>query len=137
VTLAEKRRRVRALVRAGAPIGEVNRLRTKLSAVKGGGLGAATRARLVTLVLSDVPGDRARLVGSGPTIRRARRVAPENGARGDVVSVVGTNPDGVIVPRAARAEASRSDPREKPAGRGGPRGAPLVAVRSAEGPDRR
>ncbi len=95
VTLAEKRRRVRALVRAGAPIGEVNRLRTELSAVKGGRLGAATRARLVTLVLSDVPGDRASLVGSGPTVRRARN---------DLVCVVGTNRDGIAAAaRAARA----------------------------------
>jgi glycerate 2-kinase len=96
MTLAEKRRRVRALVRAGAPIGEVNRLRTELSAVKGGRLGAATRARLVTLVLSDVPGDRASLVGSGPTIR---------GAAKDIVTVVGSNRDGIVA--AARAALAR------------------------------
>ncbi len=95
VTLAEKRRRIRALVREGAPIGEVNRLRTELSAVKGGRLGAATQARLVTLVLSDVPGDRASLVGSGPTIRRARN---------DVVGIVGSNRDGIV----AAAQAARA-----------------------------
>ena len=44
------------LARSGAPIAALNRLRTALSAVKGGRLGRATRARLVTLVLSDVPG---------------------------------------------------------------------------------
>ncbi|HEY4230049.1 MAG TPA: DUF4147 domain-containing protein, partial [Thermoanaerobaculia bacterium] len=87
LSLAELRRLVGALVRAGAPIGEVNRLRTRLSAVKGGRLGKATRARLVTLVLSDVPGDRASLVGSGPTIRRASD---------DVVTVVGSNRDGLV-----------------------------------------
>ena len=96
LTLAELRRRVRALMRAGAPIGEVNRLRTRLSAVKGGRLGKATRARLVTLVLSDVPGDRASLVGSGPTIRRFRR--------GDFVRIVGSNRDGLAAAaREARA----------------------------------
>ena len=95
LTLAELRRRVRALMRAGAPIGEVNRLRTRLSAVKGGRLGKATRARLVTLVLSDVPGDRASLVGSGPTMRRGRR---------SLVRVVGSNRDGVAAAaREARA----------------------------------
>lgn len=86
VSLSEKRRRVDALVRAGAPIGEVNRLRTALSTVKGGRLGAATRARVITLVLSDVPGDRASLVGSGPTIRNRR---------GDLVRVVGSNGRGL------------------------------------------
>ncbi|MFY9552101.1 MAG: DUF4147 domain-containing protein, partial [Thermoanaerobaculia bacterium] len=69
VTLAEKKRAVRALARRGASILAVNRLRTSLSAVKGGRLGRATRACLVTLVLSDVPGDRAAAVGSGPTVR--------------------------------------------------------------------
>lgn len=86
VTLAAKKRAVARLVRAGAPITEVNRLRTSLSAVKGGRLGRETRARLVTLVLSDVPGDRASLVGSGPTVR---------GRRGDVTRVVATNRDGL------------------------------------------
>ena len=86
VTLAAKKRAVARLVRAGAPITEVNRLRTSLSAVKGGRLGRQTRARLVTLVLSDVPGDRASLVGSGLTVR---------GRRGDVTRVVATNRDGL------------------------------------------
>ena len=111
LTLAEKRRRVRALVRAGAPIDAVNRLRTSLSAVKGGRLAESTRARLVTLVLSDVPGDDARLVGSGPTIRKRR---------GDVVSIVGSNRDGLAaaarVARAARA--SRHDRAPASLGRG-------------------
>ena len=114
LSLAALRGRVRALVRAGAPIGQVNRLRTRLSAVKGGRLGKATRARLVTLVLSDVPGDRASLVGSGPTIRarrnaaRGRRaqkdVAPASGAQRDITRIVGSNRDGVAAAaRAARA----------------------------------
>jgi glycerate 2-kinase len=86
ITLAQKRRAVRDLARTGAPIASLNRLRTKLSAIKGGRLGRATAARLVTLVLSDVPGDRAALVGSGPT---------ERGRRGDVVRVVGSNRSGL------------------------------------------
>ncbi len=86
VSLSEKRRAVRELARSGAGIAELNRLRSALSAVKGGRLGRATKARLVTLVLSDVPGDRAALVGSGPTVR---------GRRGDVVRVVGSNRSGL------------------------------------------
>ena len=86
VTLAAKRRAVSALAESGATILALNRLRTSLSAVKGGGLGRATRARLVTLVLSDVPGDRAAAVGSGPTVR---------GRRGDLVRVVGSNRGGL------------------------------------------
>ncbi|MGH9369463.1 MAG: DUF4147 domain-containing protein, partial [Thermoanaerobaculia bacterium] len=95
VTLGEKRRAVARLAARGASILEVNRLRSSLSAVKGGGLGRATPARLVTLVLSDVPGDRPGAVGSGPTIR---------GGRGDVVRVVGTN---AVALAAAAAEARR------------------------------
>ncbi len=86
VTLSRKRRAVGDLARSGAPIAALNRLRTALSAVKGGRLGRATKARLVTLVLSDVPGDRAALVGSGPTVR---------GRRGDLVRVVGSNRLGI------------------------------------------
>ncbi len=86
VTLARKKHAVGELARSGASIFELNRLRTSLSAVKGGRLGRATRARLVTLVLSDVPGDRASVVGSGPTVR---------GRRGDVVRVVGSNRSGL------------------------------------------
>jgi glycerate 2-kinase len=86
LTLTEKRRRIALLSRRGASIAEVNRLRASLSSVKAGRLGRATRARLVTLVLSDVPGDRPALVGSGPTVRRRR---------GDVVRVVATNASGL------------------------------------------
>jgi glycerate-2-kinase len=95
VTLAQKKRAVARLVRRGAPISEVNRLRTSLSSIKGGKLGRMTAARLVTLVLSDVPGDRPSLVGSGPTIRRRR---------GDVTRVVGSNRIGLA---GAAAEARR------------------------------
>ena len=86
VTLESKRGAVRRLMRSGASIVEINRLRKSLSAVKGGKLGRKTRARLVTLVLSDVPGDRPSLVGSGPTIR---------GIPGDVILVVGSNQSGL------------------------------------------
>jgi glycerate 2-kinase len=88
VTLAVLSREVASRVAGGASIEEVNRVRTALSAVKGGRLGRRTRARLVSLLLSDVPGDRPEVIGSGPTIRRRR---------GDVVRVVGSNRGGLEV----------------------------------------
>jgi glycerate 2-kinase len=90
LTLSAKRRRIREAVLRGAPIAELNRLRTSLSAVKGGRLGRRTRASLVTLVLSDVAGDRPKTVGSGPTIRDGR---------GDLVRVVGSNRSGLSAAR--------------------------------------
>ncbi len=101
LTLAAKRSAVRRLMRSGASIVELNRLRTSLSAVKGGKLGRRTAARLITLVLSDVPGDRPSVVGSGPTVR---------GRRGDVDLVVGSNRLGL---EAAAREARRRGLRTK------------------------
>src|SRR5215471_13324392 len=72
LTLAAKRAAIRRLASSGASIVELNRLRSRLSAVKAGKLGRATSARIVSLVLSDVPGDDPALVGSGPTVRRRR-----------------------------------------------------------------
>lgn len=58
-----------ALLRSGAPIGVMNRIRRALSDVKGGALAlAAAPADVITLVLSDIPGDDLSLVSSGPTV---------------------------------------------------------------------
>jgi glycerate 2-kinase len=58
-----------ALLRSGAPIGEMNIVRKHLSAIKGGRLAAAAfPARVVTLVISDVPGDDPADIASGPTV---------------------------------------------------------------------
>lgn len=67
VTLADKQRTTRLLLRSGATINEINVVRKHLSSVKGGGLAASTRARIVTLLLSDVIGDDLGSIGSGPT----------------------------------------------------------------------
>lgn len=70
VDIEEKRAINRALLRCGAPISEMNRVRRHLSAIKGGRLAdACGPARVVTLVISDVPGDDPAIVASGPTIR--------------------------------------------------------------------
>ena len=65
----EKRAINKVLLRSGAPIGEMNRVRRHLSAIKGGRLALACHpARVVTLVVSDVPGDDPAVVASGPTV---------------------------------------------------------------------
>jgi hydroxypyruvate reductase len=58
----------RALLRSGASIGEMNCVRRHLSAIGGGRLAAACPARMITLLISDVPGDRPRDIASGPTV---------------------------------------------------------------------
>lgn len=69
VSLADKQQLTRDLFKAGATIREMNRIRQALSAVKGGRLAdAAWPAQLLTLVISDVPGDDPALVASGPTV---------------------------------------------------------------------
>ena len=69
LTLADADRVNRALLKSGAAIGEMNCVRKHLSAIKGGRLAAAAApARVVTLVISDVPGDDPATIGSGPTV---------------------------------------------------------------------
>lgn len=68
VSLADKRKTNQALLRCGAAIGEINAVRKHVSRIKGGQLAAATAARILTLVLSDVPGDDLAAVASGPTV---------------------------------------------------------------------
>ena len=69
ITLAEKQAVNKALLACGAPIGEMNCLRKHLSAIKGGRLAAsAYPAKVVSLLISDVPGDDPSTVASGPTV---------------------------------------------------------------------
>ena len=69
IAFADKQALNRALLKSGAPIGEMNLVRKSLSAIKGGRLAAAASpAQLVTYLISDVPGDDPSSIGSGPTI---------------------------------------------------------------------
>jgi hydroxypyruvate reductase len=69
LTLADKQAVNRSLLRSGATISEMNCVRKHLSAIKGGRLAAAAApARLVTLMISDVPGDDPAVIASGPTV---------------------------------------------------------------------
>ncbi|PDT02401.1 glycerate kinase [Rhizobium chutanense] len=56
------------LLASGAPISAMNVVRKHLSTIKGGRLAAATRAKVVSLVVSDIPGDNPAHVASGPTV---------------------------------------------------------------------
>ncbi len=69
ISLADKQAVNRALLASGATISEMNIVRKHLSAIKGGRLArAAAPARVVTLAISDVPGDDPAVIASGPTV---------------------------------------------------------------------
>src|SRR6202047_1060583 len=69
VSFAQKQQVTRALLRSGAPIGEINTVRKHLSRIKGGQLArAGQRAEIVTLAISDVPRDAPSAIASGPTV---------------------------------------------------------------------
>jgi glycerate 2-kinase len=81
LTLEDKQAVNRALLRSGANIGEMNCVRKHLSAIKGGRLAAAAApARVLTLLISDVPGDDPSVIASGPTV-------PDPTTRADALAV--------------------------------------------------
>jgi hydroxypyruvate reductase len=95
VTLEEKQAINSALLKSGAAIDEMNCVRKHLSAIKGGRLAAAcTPARVVTLLVSDVPGDSPSVIGSGPTV-------PDPTTCADALAVVDRY--GIAVPPQVRA----------------------------------
>jgi glycerate 2-kinase len=107
ITLADEQAVNTALLASGAPIGVMNVIRKELSAIKGGRLAAlAAPARVVTLVLSDVPGDDPALVASGPTV-------PSASTRDDARRLVELY--GIALPPAAAAVlASEDSPSPRP-----------------------
>ena len=69
ISFEQKLKLTRALLRSGAPIGEINTVRKHLSRIKGGRLArAGKRAEIVTLAISDVPHDEPSAIASGPTV---------------------------------------------------------------------
>jgi hydroxypyruvate reductase len=69
LTLEDKQAVNKALLKSGATIGEMNAVRKHLSSIKGGRLAvAAAPARVVALMISDVPGDDPSVIASGPTV---------------------------------------------------------------------
>ncbi|TPL48161.1 glycerate kinase [Mesorhizobium sp. B2-4-6] len=82
LTLADEIAVNEALLASGAPIAAMNTIRKHVSTVKGGRLAAAAHpARVVSLVVSDIPGDNPALVASGPTI-------PDTGSREDALASI-------------------------------------------------
>ncbi|NNF40487.1 MAG: glycerate kinase [Woeseiaceae bacterium] len=82
VSLAGKHRIAAELLRCGAPIHEINAVRKKLSAIKGGKLAlACAPARVITLIISDVPGNDPAVVASGPTL-------PDPASADDALSIL-------------------------------------------------
>lgn len=76
ITLDEKRAINKALLKSGAAIDEMNCVRKHLSAIKGGRLGlACAPARVLSLLISDVPEDDASVIASGPTLPDATTCA--------------------------------------------------------------
>ncbi len=69
VSLQALQAKTRTLLASGAPIEDINQVRRSLSRFKAGGLAEATRARVVTLALSDVASNDPRVIGSGPTVK--------------------------------------------------------------------
>jgi hydroxypyruvate reductase len=102
LTLADKQAVTRALLRSGATIGEINCVRKHLSAIKGGRLAAAAApAWVVTLAISDVPGDDPAVIGSGPTVPDPSTFAD---ARAVLAKYRIAQPAAVLVHLAAAAE---------------------------------
>ena len=95
LTLADKQAVNAALLRSGASIGEMNCVRRHLSALKGGRLAALCHpARVVTLLISDVPGDDPIDIASGPTVADPTTCA-------DALAIVARY--GIALPPAVRA----------------------------------
>ena len=94
MTLADKQSVNKSLLESGATIGEMNAVRKHLSAIKGGRLAAAAGpTRLLTLLISDVPGDDPHVIASGPTV-------PDPSTLADVAEIVSRY--GIDLPAAAK-----------------------------------
>ena len=101
VAFAAKQAINSALLKSGAAIDEMNCVRKHLSAIKGGRLAAACApARVLTLLVSDVPGDSPAVIGSGPTV-------PDPTTCADALAVLARY--GIAVPPAVRAGLERGD----------------------------
>jgi len=101
ISLEDKQAVNRALLRSGANIAEMNCVRKHLSAVKGGRLAAAAYpARMVTLMISDVPGDDPAVIASGPTVPDPTTYADARA----VIAKYGIEPPAGVTARLAQSE---------------------------------
>ncbi len=106
ISLDDKRALTKGLLASGANIGEINTVRKHLSRIKGGRLAAvAAPARVLTLAISDVPGDDPSVIGSGPTV-------PDTSTLADSRAILTRR--GVVAPAAiiaALSDASNESPK--------------------------
>ncbi len=94
LTLEQKQGINKALLKSGAAIDEMNCVRKHLSAIKGGRLAAlCAPARVVTLLISDVPGDAPEIIASGPTV-------PDSSSCADALAILARY--GIPLPAPAR-----------------------------------
>jgi glycerate 2-kinase len=106
MTLADKQAVNGALLASGATIAEMNVVRKHLSRIKGGRLALAARpARLMTLVISDIPGDDPAAIASGPTL-------PDTSTKADALEIVSRF--AIDLPETARLVLEQADETPKP-----------------------
>ena len=128
LTLADKQAVNRALLACGANITEMNCVRKHLSAIKGGRLAAAAApARVVTLAISDVPGDDPAVIGSGPTVPDRTTFADARA----IVARYGIDPSPAVAARLARDDDETPKPGSLPNADFRLIATPLMALRHA------
>ena len=128
LTLADKQAVNRALLSCGANITEMNCVRKHLSAFKGGRLAAAAApARVVTLAISDVPGDDPAVIGSGPTVPDPTTFADARA----IVARYGIDPSPAVAARLARDDDETPKPGSLPHAAFRMIATPMMALHSA------
>ena len=116
LALEDKQAVNRALLASGADIAQMNAVRKHLSAIKGGRLAAAAHpAKVVSLLISDVPGDEPAVIGSGPTVADPTTFADARA----ILRHYRIEPPAAVLAASERgpgrdAEARRSSPRRAP-----------------------
>jgi glycerate 2-kinase len=111
LALADKQAINRALLASGANISEMNCVRKHLSAIKGGRLAAAARpARVVTLAISDVPGDDPAVIASGPTVPDPTTFADARA----IIARYGIEPSAAVAARLEQATDETPKPEDLP-----------------------
>jgi glycerate 2-kinase len=134
LTLDDKQAINRALLASGANIADMNAVRKHLSGIKGGRLAAAAApARVVTLAISDVPGDDPAVIGSGPTVPDPTTFADARA----LIARFGITPPLAVTARLARDLDETPKPGELPNAEFHMIATPMMALRAAAAEARR
>ena len=134
LTLDDKQAINRALLASGANIADMNAVRKHLSGIKGGRLAAAAApARVVTLAISDVPGDDPAVIGSGPTVPDPTTFADARA----LIARFGITPPPAVTARLARDLDETPKPGELPNAEFHMIATPMMALRAAAAEARR